>query len=786
MSQITRRNFLQISAAAFAAACARDTLAQTPSAVALTQQGNIIRAAAQSYLFELNTDKARARILTPGSGHVITAFQLQPVVNVLGEGETVVSKPSAGTLQSAGIAGNTLTARWMNIHGKGFLTLKIRFDADAFWVEPVIFTHPDQLDVESFTLFDHTLGAMQSTHFVFPGITENGSISPIQESRIRQHQRVSLGHSGSHAAGEPFQQWALPLHYFLGLTGSTDEQGIRDRWSRGHRTPFFCCGFADMPAADPYVDLYGGYSAVHFDYASSLWHHMRTPGELKLGCTLCFTFGDDILTAVSNYYGELLKAGIIQRKENSSAKNAAALSPQFCTWGTQITRGAGTSKLSQKFLEDVYAEMKSNGMQAQTFSIDDKWEGVYGNLTHDEKRFPTFTQFLDRVRADGHRVGIWTAFMRCQTPSALGLREDQMLRAADGKPLKIGRKPGYYIMDTTQPEVATVLADLARKFMRTYKPDLVKIDFGYELPSMREGAPKDMNFAGERLFAQALDVVVPALREVNPDVVVMYYQLSPLFTKYFDLHATDDLYTNSGDYDIEANRRIFFASPLTQLGIPIYGSSGYDWESAPSIWFDSVATGTIGSLNDFQRDEYGESATPERIALYNGIAQTVRPTSVSTVVPYPRPRAEAATRGAHAHSWARFEDGKLTLLAHRPLSLANGENPEDYSGHVPGATNVPDAEGRRFGKIIASNAAVIVSSRTSDDVQTSSHLNIVGMGEGSLTLTRSKGARAQITTHLFGGGVVKRAASITGGKLHLNFTTHVDNKPVEYHEVHIS
>ena len=165
----------------------------------------------------------------------------------------------------------------------------------------------------------------------------------------------------------------------------------------------------------------------------------------------------------------------------------------------------------------------------------------------------------------------------------------------------------YYIIDFTQPAVAKVLSDLVRKFIRRYKPDLFKFDFGYELPAAGIAAPQDKKWTGERLMWKGLDIVIKAMREENPDLVVMYYQLSPLFLDYFDLHSTDDLFLAAGEYDLEANRRIYFSSLLGPLGIPTYGSSGYDWASAPNIWFDSAAVGTIGSLNDFQADEQGEA-----------------------------------------------------------------------------------------------------------------------------------------------------------------------------------
>ena len=57
----------------------------------------------------------------------------------------------------------------------------------------------------------------------------------------------------------------------------------------------------------------------------------------------------------------------------------------------------------------------------------------------------------------------------------------------------------------------------------------------------------------------------------------------------------------AGDYDYEANRRFFFSSLLGELGIPTYGSGGYDWGTMPNIWFDSALIGTAGVAEQFHR-----------------------------------------------------------------------------------------------------------------------------------------------------------------------------------------
>jgi len=212
--------------------------------------------------------------------------------------------------------------------------------------------------------------------------------------------------------------------------------------------------------------------------------------------------------------------------------------------------------------------------------------------------------------------------------------------------------------------------------MNRYRPDLVKFDFGYELPSLDAGAPKDMNWAGEKLLAKGLDVVVNAMREENPDLVVMYYSLAPLLNDYFDLHSPDDMFMCAKEYDLEANRRFFFSGLLGEIGMPTYGSRGYDWSTMPQIWFDSAAVGTLGSLNSFSGDEEDEVATPERVAKYNSLAKALRPSNTFSIRPIGA-NYVSPTRGARMPSWARLENGEVVLLALRRGGTGEGERHDE-------------------------------------------------------------------------------------------------------------
>ena len=218
-----------------------------------------------------------------------------------------------------------------------------------------------------------------------------------------------------------------------------------------------------------------------------------------------------------------------------------------------------------------------------------------------------------------------------------------------------------------------------------------------------------------------------------------------------------------------------FSSLLGPLGVPTYGSSGYDWASSPNIWFDSAAMGTLGCLNDLQDDEQGERSTPERIAQYNGLTQVLRRSSTFEILPIDT-ISEAPTLGAHARSWARFENGQLVLLAWRP-PVPGEENP--LSAQSSNDPRVRDA--------IQCSMPVVVASRTSEGIGHSDRLALVPYGSGDIVLRCGEGKQAEIRSHYFGDTMVLETASVAGGRLRLVARDrNAAGKPLEWIEVLIS
>lgn len=775
MTTLNRRTFVHLSTGALLASASSRLFGNvnTPS---ITRDGGEVRVEGPNYTWEYS-EASDIFCLRDSKKRPIVSGKMQPTVIVAPAENPSQRLCTQGKATIHEVDRDRVTVRYGNVNDSATMSLSWRFEEYAIWLDPIVYDTPSTEDIVSLHYFSETDGAsakaaLHSTYLVVPGISEGSAVSPILRDYMHVNQDVWLGR-GSFIPGLQ-QQWALPLHYFCGFSVDTSG-GLKNMFTEG-RSEAFACGLADLPSGDLFLNMYQGDCSPWIDYRSDLWKHIRGAGKLTLGATLVWSIGPDYRDAIASYYKILLQAGIIHIHENSAHKTQVALTPEFCTWGSQVDENKEQDHLDEAFLEETYRALKASGMKAGLFSIDDKWEGAYGNLEHSKSRLPNFEQFLEKLRSDGFRIGIWAALMRCERPADIGLTENNMLKKPDSTPYlaKSFGNTHYYILDFTQPAVEKVLTDLVKKFVRRYKPDLFKFDFGYELPAAGIAAPEDKKWTGERMMWKGLDIIIKAMREENPDLVVMYYQLSPLFLDYFDLHSTDDLFLAAGEYDLEANRRIYFSSLLGPLGIPTYGSTGYDWASSPSIWFDSAASGTIGCLNDFHADEQGEHGSPEVIAKYNGMSKVLRSTNIFEVVPLGS-ISEAPTFGAHARSWARLEDGQLVLLAYRP-PVPGEENP------LMAKTSNGIAQ-----DAIRSGVPVVVASRGRNSISKDSELAVVAYGGGEISILREKGTQAEVLSHYFGGESISSQAQIRDGRLTINVANrNATGMPLEWMDIRIS
>lgn len=636
--------------------------------------------------------------LSDRSGRLIASARLQPVIVVQPAGASQ-RLARQGRVVAVHTEPDRLRVSYGGINDVGGLELEVRFAPEAIWLEAPSYHTPREEDVVSVDYFATATSpeptpSLVTSHLVVPGLCMGAGISPIVPAHSGLDIAASLGTASSQGRGLS-QQWGLPSHFFAGFN-ATGDFNVRDAFTR-LRSEAFGCGLAELPSGDVRLGSRGGRSSLRIAYRSDLWRQLRGPGSLRLGARLILTVAPTWPEAIRSYYRQLLQDDLVipPPPGGRSRRTEIALTPQFNTWGAAVAAGKAWSKFDQVTLEEIYARFRQSGLRAGMFVVDATWEGEYGSLEHCPRRFPDFEAFLDRARSDGHRLGLWAAFLRCENPAVHGLSLDHVFRDADGNP--IARHEGaktYYLFDFTQPVVEARLRERAAAFVRRYQPDLVKFDFGYELPPLDVAAPQDRQMAGERALPRALEIVLGAMREVNPDLAVMYYGLSPFLAGHVDLHSPDDLWQSPGDYDLEANRRFLFSGLLGELGVPTLGSTGYDWVTAPSIWFDAASLGTLGSLQTFAGDELGQFPDPNAIAKYNGLTRLLRASGRFTIVPLDTV-PHSAVRGANAGSWARIEAGETVMVALRD---------RDWAGR-PGS-------GRYLG-LIESDASVVVASRTS-------------------------------------------------------------------------
>jgi hypothetical protein len=270
------------------------------------------------------------------------------------------------------------------------------------------------------------------------------------------------------------------------------------------------------------------------------------------------------------------------------------------------------------------------------------------------------------------------------------------------------------------------------------------------------------------MLLKGIQVVGDAMREVNPDIVILYYSLSPLFIDYFDLNSPDDLGLSSPDFDIEANRRFFFASLMGEIGMPVWGSGGYDWITSPEIWFDTIPLGGLGSLGGFAGPGPKLLATPERVAKFNGLAELTRYAHFFSPTPLDA-YYHGAIRGGHASSWARAENGEVVMVALRQYQLTGGKGTQ------------------KFRDLVSTDTTVVVGSRTSEGIARARKLGVVPFGKGQVALKREAGpVTADVIEHYFRGGQRARRISVRGGQLVIPLREKTDRgEIVEWIEVNL-
>jgi hypothetical protein len=683
-----------------------------------TAGGVTVEAAAYRWRWSRATDEA---VLSGPDGRAIVRYPLQPGIVVTGR-----EAQQAGTCAEMAIDSQRLRVAYDGVHGRDRTEIALRFEAGYFVIERVTYAPADDgaavVRLEYFCRWRDGVArpAGRASTCVIPGGKQDPE-QAIFRTADADDVVFSIGCFGM-GTGTNHQQWALP-HYLLGCY---DEHADGVAASAAA-----IIGLGGVPDGNVVARVDRGAFSYEINVRGDLWGHRAGPAQVRFDDPLVVAVADDWYEAGLRYFDALRGEGFAPTRDAADAP-ASAFWPQYDTWGDQGARRCFLERFDEPHLREIYRDFRQSGLRARLFVIDDKWEDVYGSMSHDTSRFPHFIQLLDEIRADGHEIGLWTAFPRCEDFRALGLTEASVLACPDGTPyVEHQRKRSWYVFDPTDPAAAAHLRQRARHLIETYRPALVKIDFGYEIPTPDVAGPHDPRFGGERLFQLFLEIIVGEIKRVDPGVTILYYCVTPLFGRYIDQCGMDDLWMSRGAYADGFARRALLASWCGAFGMVPYGSSGYDWRSAAEIWLDSAIIGTPGVIAPLAGDEYGEHLTPALAALYNGIARVTRRE------PYYRVQFLDADllspdAGPRARSWARIEHDATVTLALRP-----------------------DAHGRAVAPGIAeADFACVIASMGADDIRACDRLGIVPFGRGSVSIERTHPRAATATARLLSGATL--------------------------------
>ena len=424
MAGVNRREFIQTTATSLLVTGISQSFGK---AATIGKSAGTVQVKEKNYSWEWSAADDRFRLLDR-QGKVMTSGLLQPAVMVQPGEDKRARKCTPGKVAGHSASDGGLTINYQGVNGNSKLTVTWRLEDEALWLEPVVYESSAPENVVALHYFAQGTGegarpTLENFYLILPGICESPAVSPVVTADEGLNLTSWLGRGSSPAPGL-LQQWALPAHFFCGF--HRNRPGAVKSSMTQYLSEAFCCGLAELPTGDLFLETRDGKHSPIVSYRSDLWGNLPGPGRLSLGAKLHWAIGQNYYEAIRAYYQGLNKAGVIQKKVNSARKNAVLLSPQFNSWGAEVAAEKAGASLDEAALNSFYAGLKDSGMKAGMFVIDDKWEGKYGKLEHSAERLPHFEQFRDQVRADGMHFGLWAAFMRCQDPADLGLNISHM------------------------------------------------------------------------------------------------------------------------------------------------------------------------------------------------------------------------------------------------------------------------------------------------------------------------------------------------------------------------
>lgn len=340
-------------------------------------------------------------------------------------------------------------------------------------------------------------------------------------------------------------------------------------------------GVGDIPDGAMSLSMRAARGCFRYLYREDLWGASPTATR-SWNDLLRITIDTTAYAAFGKYYSSF--------PVNPEKKTVAPVSI-WNTWGMWRKRKYPIRPIAD-FTRSVQSEM---------MVLDDPWETSQGSGEPDLQRFPDFFADVAYIRSKGLSVGVWETIGWIKDTAAAGLTRADLIRDTHGEPC-LGNwnfdptGDAWYCLDVSSPRARAFIQTRTRKTMQQLQPGLIKLDFGYGLPNPNMGVPVNPLYRGERYSFELVRLITEAAKSVNPNVVMLYYGISPLWAPVMDMVSLDD----QGDlwYDTRQGHQEWsiWASLLSKQGVALSGSSSYDWLTDDEVLMNTVILGTPGAV----------------------------------------------------------------------------------------------------------------------------------------------------------------------------------------------
>ncbi len=281
-------------------------------------------------------------------------------------------------------------------------------------------------------------------------------------------------------------------------------------------------------------------------------------GEVYNMPEVLIMFPEDEWDAIPLFRNKLIEFGrYTPKKPKYSEIPAWWKNPFVCTYGDQMLENIVGYDIDEKWVLDIVDRAEKEwGIEKFNLVIDDSWQNPLVHIV-DEKRFPDFRGFIDKLHDKGHHVILWHAFPFERIGydfETFGIKHGVL---TEQQYTSYPFLDNTYLVDYTHDNIRAYLADIAELWFGNkpgqYNADGVKIDF---LGTFRDPAVSKYQHPergiGVKEMLRFFEIFYEEAKRVKPDVIIDSSSVDPRFEHTLDLNRLHDSHIGNIEKDIRA------------------------------------------------------------------------------------------------------------------------------------------------------------------------------------------------------------------------------------------